>query len=175
MRRIRKFQLTVRSKKISFWLSAWRAAADGRRWNPVKCVYGDWKREVIGKQKQRKTARERTHEPLKNTARERTQAPLKAEATRPIEASSEKMEEREVVEEEEKEKQKAKHRKRRWWKKCKEIIISLFMMRRRKGEEEKERRKRASPKARAEGPQIKTEAVMRIQQEVRIKESSLGK
>ena len=98
---------------------------------------------------------------------------------------------------EKRKKKKKKHRNRRWWKMCKEIIISLFMMRMKKGEKEKESRERARrPKARqtlgkfrklffllilvqswlsvsaaAEGPQKRTDEVMRVQQEVQIKES----
>ena len=96
-----------------------------------------------------------------------------------------------------KKKENNKYKERKWWKKCKEIKRSLFMMRMKKGEKEKESSRRARrPKARqtlgqfgkwlflfvllgqnwlsvsaaVEGPQ-RTEAVIKMQQEVRNKES----
>ena len=81
-------------------------AESGDRWKRMECCEsGEWRleeREVFGKKKKRKTARERTQEPFKKTARigilaprketqgpmketamERTPpAPLKAKATR---------------------------------------------------------------------------------------------
>ena len=90
------------------------------------------------------------------------------------------------------------HRKRKWWKKCKELFISWYTIRIKKGKKKKEsKRSERQPKARqtlgifgkwlflllnlgqhwlgvsaaAEGPQRRTEEVMRMQQEVPIKES----
>ena len=96
------------------------------------------------------------------------------------------------------EKKTVKHRNRKWWKKCKELIISLHLMRMKKGRKEKENKRSErlskarqtlwkfgkwlflllilgqnwlSVSAAAEGAQRRTEAVMRMQQEVQIKES----
>ena len=98
-------------------------------------------------------------------------------------------------------KKKVKHRKRRWWTKCEESIASLFTLRKREAAKEQENRKEARrPKvgqtvrkterwllllwllrqsglgvsAAAEGPQKRTEAMERIQQELQVKGGQMG-
>ena len=146
------------------------------------------KREEIGKREK------------EEIAKVRTQGPLKVEAIRwkggEFKKSGRKRSGRRGRKK--KKKKKAKYRKRKWWKKCKELIISLSMIRMKKGKKEKEsKRSERRPKARqtlgkfgkwlflflimgqnwlivnaaAEGPHRRTEAVMRMQQEVQIKEN----
>ena len=111
-------------------------------------------------------------------------------------ASSEKAKGREVEEEGEKEKEEGEAQQKKMVEKCKESIVSLFILRRKEDVKEKESRKRARrPKVRqtlekigrwlfllllleqswlcvsaaAEGPQRRTEAMVRVQQEVQVK------
>ena len=121
----------------------------------------------------------------------------KAERWR-VQKNGRKRRRRKKKKKEKEKKKKAKHRKRRWWEKCKEIIISLFVMRTKKAKKEKESKKSKtsqsktnlgkfgkwlflflimgrigrSVRAAAEGPQ-RTEVVMKMQQEVRNKESKM--
>ena len=122
-------------------------------------------KENTGNKKKVKTARERTQRPLKKTATEGTQAPTGGKM-----ASSGKLEEREEEEDKtwKKRKKNGSTEKRTWWKGCKELIIVLFLMRTKKDKKEREHKR---SERRAQNWLSVSAGELRMQQEVRIKES----